>query len=208
MGELVNQGKIDSDAVVSSDDIRTELFGPGVAGADSGSTEPQVFDERDRRIIDRLAAGRIAVAESTNVTPQARERLAAIAERFNAPVTMLRFAQGEAELFRQNEERARNDVSAADVGAYAAIMRRDASADQLHAEGAAFVTTFPDGAKESLPRKPPGDSRFCRPLSLTSQADPHPSLYQWPCRSEFTVPVRVADDTVGCEAKSLTAVGT
>ncbi|WP_203615538.1 AAA family ATPase [Streptomyces sp. SID13726] len=135
--ELVAQGRIDPEAVVSSDDIRAELF------AGSPSADPEVFDERDRRIGARLAAGLVAVAESTNVTPEARARLAALARRFGAPVTVLRFAQDEDVLLRQHEERARDDMSAADVSAYAAVMRRHASRDQLLAEGAAFVHDVP-----------------------------------------------------------------
>ncbi|WP_326593609.1 ATP-binding protein [Streptomyces brevispora] len=123
--ELVAQGSLDPEAVVSSDEIRAGFHEGEAVDAASDTVDARVFDERDRRITARLAAGRIAVAESTNVTPQARTRLVAIAERFGAPVTVLRFPQDEADLLRQNEERERNDVSAADVSAYAAIMRRE-----------------------------------------------------------------------------------
>jgi predicted kinase len=141
---LVEQGRIGADAVVSSDEIRAELFGPSAAAAPCAATQdPRVFEERDRRVAARLAAGLTAVAESTNVTVQARRRLAALAERFGAPVTVLRFAQGEAVLHRQNGERARNDVSASDVSAYAAIMARDATPEKLRAEGAARVYDVP-----------------------------------------------------------------
>lgn len=140
--ELAAQGRLDPEAVVSSDAIRAEFFGAEATDAASDRADARVFDERDRRIADRLG-GRIAVAESTNITPQARERLAAIAERFGVSVTVLRFPQDEADLLRQNAERGRNDVSAADVSAYAAIMRRDAHGAQLRAGGAAFVYDVP-----------------------------------------------------------------
>jgi len=55
-----------------------------------------VFEERDRRIAVTLAAGRSAVAESTNVTPQAHARFVTLARRFDAPVTVLRFPRGSA----------------------------------------------------------------------------------------------------------------
>lgn len=136
VAESVAQGRLDPAAVVSSDDIRAELAGPGVGDA-------EVFEERDRRIAARLAAGRIAVAESTNVTPRARARLAHIARRFEAPITVLRFARPVSVLLRQNEERARNDVSPADIAAYAELMTRHASTETLRAEGATHVHDVP-----------------------------------------------------------------
>ncbi|WP_326737229.1 ATP-binding protein [Streptomyces sp. NBC_01022] len=141
--ELVAQGRLDPETVVSSDEIRAEFFADETADAGSDAADARIFDERDRRIIDRLAAGRIAVAESTNVTQQARARLVAIAERFGAPVTVLRFPQGEVDLLGQNEERSRDDVTAADVRAYAAVMGREANTARLRAEGAALVYDVP-----------------------------------------------------------------
>ncbi|MFG2404923.1 AAA family ATPase [Streptomyces brevispora] len=157
--ELVAQGSLDPEAVVSSDEIRAEFHEGEAVDAASDTVDARVFDERDRRITARLAAGRIAVAESTNVTPQARTRLVAIAERFGAPVTVLRFPQDEADLLRQNEERERNDFSAADISAYAAIMRRDANSARLRVQGAALVRDVPGRGQGSRLRKPPGDSR-------------------------------------------------
>ncbi|MEU9095801.1 AAA family ATPase [Streptomyces sp. NPDC087901] len=138
---LIARRKIDAEAVVSSDEIRAELFGG--SPADGDEVDARVFEERDRRVIARLAAGRSAVAESTNVTPQARARLLAVAERFNAPATMLRFTSDITELLQQNSERGRPDVTVADVRTSAAIMVRDASADQLRSEGAAAVHDVP-----------------------------------------------------------------
>ncbi|MEU8508564.1 ATP-binding protein [Streptomyces brevispora] len=157
--ELVAQGSLDPEAVVSRDEIRAEFHEGEAVDAASDTVDARVFDERDRRITARLAAGRIAVAESTNVTPQARTRLVAIAERFGAPVTVLRFPQDEADLLRQNEERERNDFSAADISAYAAIMRRDANSARLRVQGAALVRDVPGRGQGSRLRKPPGDSR-------------------------------------------------
>ncbi|MFI6688294.1 AAA family ATPase [Streptomyces sp. NPDC050485] len=128
---LIARRQIDAETVVSSDEIRAELFGYPPAEADPDAVDARIFEERDRRIIARLAAGRSAVAESTNVTPQARARLLAIARRFNAPVTMLRFTQDVTDLLQQHIERGRPDVTAADVRTYAAIMMRDAGADQV-----------------------------------------------------------------------------
>ncbi|MFI6515672.1 AAA family ATPase [Spirillospora sp. NPDC050679] len=140
---LIERRQIDAETVVSSDEIRAELFGVPAAGADSDAMDARVFEERDRRIVARLAAGRSAIAESTNVTPQARARLLAIARRFNAPVTMLRFTSDMTDLLQQHGERGRPDVTAEEVRAYAAAMVRDAGPDQLRSEGAAAVHDVP-----------------------------------------------------------------
>ncbi|MFJ8827471.1 AAA family ATPase [Streptomyces sp. NPDC102467] len=140
---LVARRQIDAAAVVSSDEIRAERFGTSPAQAESDEADARIFEERDRRIVTRLAAGHSAVAESTNVTPQARARLIALACRFSAPVTMLRFNPDVTGLIQQYTERGRTDLTAADVRAYAAIMIRDAGADQLRSEGATTVHDVP-----------------------------------------------------------------
>ncbi|WP_239768787.1 ATP-binding protein [Streptomyces sp. CL12-4] len=140
---LIARRQIDAETVVSTDEIRAELFGVPPAGVDSDAVDARVFEERDRRIVARLAAGRTAVAESTNVTSQARARLLTIASRFDARVTMLRFTPDITDLLQQHGERGRPDVTAADVRAYAATMMRDASTDQLRSEGAAAIHDVP-----------------------------------------------------------------
>ncbi|MEV5846369.1 ATP-binding protein [Streptomyces sp. NPDC051985] len=141
--ELIARRQIDPESVVSSDEIRAELFGTSPAEAVSDTADARIFEERDRRIVARLAAGHSAVAESTNVTPEARARLIAIARRFNAPVTMLRFDPDIPDLLQQYTERGRTDLTAADVRAYAAVMTRDAGTDQLRSEGATTVHDVP-----------------------------------------------------------------
>ncbi|MEE1795876.1 ATP-binding protein [Streptomyces sp. BE308] len=160
---LIARRRIDAEAVVSSDEIRAELLGEPPAGPDrdGDAVDARVFEERDRRIIARLAAGRGAVAESTNVTPQARARLLTIAHGFDAPVTVLRFTSDTTDLLRQNSERARPDVSAADVRAYAAIMVRDAGTDQLRAEGAAAVHDVPGRRQGVTPVEAAERFSFC-----------------------------------------------
>ncbi|MGW4276251.1 AAA family ATPase [Streptomyces seoulensis] len=148
---LIARGQIDVEAVVSSDEIRAELFGVSPDEADSDAADAQIFEERDRRIVARLATGHSAVAESTNVTPQARARLIAIARRFNAPVTMLRFNPDVTDLLQQYTERGRTDLTATDVRAYAAIMTRDAGADQLRSEGATTVHDVPGRRQATTP---------------------------------------------------------
>ncbi|MER6854066.1 ATP-binding protein [Streptomyces flaveolus] len=148
---LIESGQIDAEAVVSSDEIRAELFSTSPAEAESDAADARIFEERDRRIAARLATGRSAVAESTNVTPQARARLIAIARRFNAPVTMLRFNPEVTDLLQQYTEQGRTDLTAADVHAYAAAMARDASADQLRSEGATTVHDVPGRRQATTP---------------------------------------------------------
>lgn len=148
---LIASRQIDAEAVVSSDEIRAELFGTSPADADSDAADARIFEERDRRIVARLAAGRTAIAESTNVTPQARARLIAIARRFSAPVTMLRFDPDVPDLLHQYTERGRTDLTAADVRAYAAIMSRDAGADRLRSEGATAVHDVPGRRQATTP---------------------------------------------------------
>ncbi|MEV7373978.1 ATP-binding protein [Streptomyces sp. NPDC090301] len=157
---LVARRQIDEDAVVSSDEIRAELAGISPAEAESDVMDARVFEERDRRIAAGLAAGRSAVAESTNVTPQARARLVALARRFNAPVTMLRFDPDVTDLLRQYTERGRTDLTAADVRAYAAVMTRDAGADQLRSEGATAVHDVPGRRQATTPAEAAGHFSF------------------------------------------------
>ncbi|MGI5200526.1 AAA family ATPase [Spirillospora sp. CA-108201] len=148
---LIRRRQIDAQAVVSSDEIRAELFGGSPAEAGSDAADAAIFAERDRRIVARLATGRTAVAESTNVTPRARLRLIAVATRFNVPVTMLRFDPDVTELLQQYTERGRADLTTAQVRAYAAVMARDAGADQLRSEGATTVHDVPGRRQACTP---------------------------------------------------------
>ncbi|MFB6891143.1 AAA family ATPase [Kitasatospora sp. NPDC056327] len=146
---LVRLGRLDAEAVVSSDGIRTEPFGASPGEAAPEAADGQVFEQRDRRIVAGLAAGHGAVAESTNVTPQARARLIAVAGRFGAPVTALRFDPGLADLLRQYTERGRTDLTAPEVRTCAAVMAREGGADRLRSEGATAVHDVP-GCREGV----------------------------------------------------------
>lgn len=128
--ELVRQGKLDAGAVVSSDDIAVALFSPAV---DRPAADPLIFAERDRRIAARLATGRVAVADATNVLPQARARLVAIAGRFGAAVVVLRFTQPPQVLIVQNAQRDKR-LPGQQVRDFAALMAAHASAEQLRTE--------------------------------------------------------------------------
>ncbi len=62
---LIAGRQIDKDAVVSSDEIRAELFDTSPAEADPEAADALIFEERDRRIAARLAIGHSAVADLT-----------------------------------------------------------------------------------------------------------------------------------------------
>jgi predicted kinase len=145
--ELVRQGKVDTAALVSSDDIAVEMFGPGV---DREVADPQIFEERDRRVAQRLTAGLCAVVDATNVLPHARARLATIAQLFGAPVVVLRFPQPQQVLLTQNDERDRN-LPARQVREHAALMARHATDAQLRVEGAWAVHDVPGRDQQVTP---------------------------------------------------------
>jgi predicted kinase len=157
---LIARLQIDAESVVSSDEIGAELLGVPPADVDPDAVDARVFEERDRRIAARLAAGRSAIAESTNVLPQARARLLAIARRFNVPVTMLRFASDMTDILQQHSERNRPDITAEDVRAYAATMLRYAGTDQLRSEGAAAVHDVPGRRQGVTPTEAAGRFSF------------------------------------------------
>ncbi|WP_228925889.1 ATP-binding protein [Streptomyces sp. DH7] len=123
-------------------------------------------------MVARLASGRNAVAESTNVTPQARGRLIAIADRFNVPVIMLRFDPEVTDLLQQYTERGRTDLAAADVRSYAATMNRDASADQLRSEGATTVHDVPGSRQATTPAEAAAHFSFACDVSQTCLSAP------------------------------------
>ncbi|SCD72906.1 Predicted kinase [Streptomyces sp. OspMP-M43] len=148
---LIGRRQIDARAVVSSDEIRAELFAASPTEAETDAADARIFEERDRRIAARLATGHLALAESTNVTPRARARLIAIARRFDVPVTALRFDPGLSALLQQYTERGRTDLTPEDVRAYAALMTRRAGPEQLRAEGATTVHDVPGRRQSATP---------------------------------------------------------
>ncbi|MFE6973052.1 AAA family ATPase [Streptomyces sp. NPDC057682] len=172
---LIARRQIDAAAVVSSDEIRAELFGSASpAEAESDAADARIFEERDRRIVARLAAGLTAIAESTNVTPRARARLVALARRFDAPVTMLRFDPDVTDLLHRHAARNRSDLTAADVRAYAALMSRYAGADRLRSEGATTVHDVPGRLRATTPAEAAARFSFARrtppPPGLSSRS--------------------------------------
>ncbi|MEW2400261.1 AAA family ATPase [Streptomyces sp. NPDC046862] len=141
--ELVRLQRIPREAVASTDAIRAE-FAKAQAETAAVTTSPEVVvDERDRRLLMRLAAGYMALAESTNVTRRARARLITVARQCDARVTILRFNQSREILLTQNIERERQDVPDTVVLDLAMAMQREGSVCQLYSEGAASVHDVP-----------------------------------------------------------------
>jgi predicted kinase len=154
--ELVRQGKVDAAAVISSDDIAVQLFGPVV---DREVADPQIFAERDRRVAERLGAGLSVVVDATNVLPQARMRLTAIAARFGCPVVVLRFAQPPPVLIAQNAGRDKR-LPVQQVRDYAALMAAHATVEQLRAEDVWAVHDVPGRDQQVTPAQAAGRFEF------------------------------------------------
>lgn len=115
------------------------MFGPTV---DRNLADPQIFAERDRRVVERLRAGLTAVADATNILPEARARLASIAPAIRCPVVVLRFGQPEVVLIAQNAERDKC-LPVQEIRDYATLMAEYATSEQLRAEDVWAVYEVP-----------------------------------------------------------------
>lgn len=100
--KLIGLHMLGKDSYISNDKIAHELFGVAV---DRGDKDGEIFAEQDRRIISLLKADKAAMVDATNVKPEARARLIAIAREHGAPVTAFCFRRDEATLLRQNKGR-------------------------------------------------------------------------------------------------------
>jgi predicted kinase len=143
---LVAQGKLESAAVLSADELAVELFGPD---ADREVRDPEIFAELDRRIRQRLRGGHLAVVEATNISHDARKRLIAHARAEQAPVSALIFGNDLDTLQVQNrarEERLPHNV----VESYWAAMRELPSDADLMREGIGTVGHVP-GRLQNVP---------------------------------------------------------
>jgi predicted kinase len=156
--ELVRQGRVDRAAVVSSDDIAVEMFGPAV---DRSAADPEIFGERDRRVIARLEAGLTTVVDATNVRIDARARLQAIARRFTAPVVVLRFDRTDEVLVAQNAGRGKR-LPVSEVRQYAALMAAGADAERLRSEDVLAVHDVPGRDRQVGPAQAAARFEFDR----------------------------------------------
>jgi len=132
--QLIKQYNLDAAAHISNDAIAKELFDVSI---DRGDKDGEIFAEQDRRIAERLASGRVAIVDATNVKPEARERLIAIAKKYDQPVTAFCFWRDLETLLKHNRMR-EVKVPEAMVREYAALM--DAVNEKhLHGEGVSAV---------------------------------------------------------------------
>jgi predicted kinase len=139
--EFVRRGAVEPGAVISSDAIATELFG-GHHPDDDGV----IFGERDRRILARLQRGQVAIADSTNVRPEARQRLIGLARKAKVPASALRFSMSLQTLRAQDAAREKH---VADIDRYHELMLRTCTPADLRVEGFAYVFDVP-GAEAGL----------------------------------------------------------
>ena len=128
---LVRCGTVDPGAVISSDAIAAELF-----ERHHPDTDGVIFGERDRRILTRLQQGQVAIADSTNVRPEARQRLIGLARKANVPVSALRFSMSLQTLRTQDAAREKH---VADIDRYHELMVRTCTPADLRVEGFAYV---------------------------------------------------------------------
>jgi len=135
---LIAHQHLDKEAYISNDVIAKELFGVTV---DRGDKDGAIFAKQDRRIAAQLKAGKVAIVDATNVKPEARARLIAIAVKYHRPVMAFCFRRDEATLLRQNQQR---DVKVPEtmVIEYADLMR-SVTDEQLRGEGIGTVVEVP-----------------------------------------------------------------
>jgi len=132
--QLIKQHGLDATAHISNDAIAKELFDVTV---DRGTRDGEIFAEQDRRIALRLANDRVVIVDATNVRPEARKRLIAIAQQYNQLVTAFCFKRDLSTLLKQNQMR-EVKVSETMVREYAALMDR-VHEKHLHGEGVSTV---------------------------------------------------------------------
>lgn len=136
--KLIEQHGLENAAHISNDSIAKELFGVTV---DRGDKDGEIFAEQDRRIAKHLANNQVAIVDATNVKPEARKRLIAIARQYGQPVTAFCFRRDVSILLKQNQMR---DVKVPEemVREYAALMQ-DVTEERLKSEGISTVFEVP-----------------------------------------------------------------
>ncbi len=138
--KLLAQQHLDDSAYISNDHIAKQLFG---VTTDRGDKDGEIFAEQDRRIEAKLASHDVAIVDATNVKPEARRRLVAIAQQYNSPVYAFCFWRDKATLLKQNQGR---DVVVPEnmVLEYASLMEQ-VTADTLLNEGIDLIFDVPPG---------------------------------------------------------------
>jgi predicted kinase len=136
--KLVVQQKLEDESYISNDKIAKDLFGVTV---DRGDKDGAIFEEQDRRIASLLQLSKAAIVDATNIKPEARRRIIAIAKKSEAPVSAFCFNRDEATLLSQNKGR-EVEVPEEMVQEYAALMRL-VTEEQLNDEGIGLVIDVP-----------------------------------------------------------------
>lgn len=138
--QLIKQQGLDEASHISNDAIAKDLFGVTI---DRGDKDGEIFAEQDRRIVKRLADNHVAIVDATNVKPEARKRLIAIAKKYNQPVIAFCFRRDTATLLQQNQMR---DVKVPEgmVREYAVLMSKT-TRELLESEGVNTVVEVPWG---------------------------------------------------------------
>ncbi|HSW77279.1 MAG TPA: ATP-binding protein [Candidatus Chromulinivoraceae bacterium] len=137
--KMIIQQKMEEESYISNDKIAKELFNVTVGRRDK---DGEIFAEQDRRIAMQLAANKVAVVDATNVKLGARQRLLAIARKYDAPTTAICFRRDVATLLRQNKGR-EVEVPEGMVLEYADLMRQ-ATPTKLHNEGIELTVEVAD----------------------------------------------------------------
>jgi ribosomal protein S18 acetylase RimI-like enzyme/predicted kinase len=137
---LVRIGTVAPADVCSSDAVSVELYGDG----DNSAHDPEIFGERARRLRERLAEGRTAVADSTNVAAEARVALVALAREAGVAASALRFLVPLETLRRQHRDRGKHTVP---IEPFHGLMECGIGSD----EGFAAVHEVPGAAEGVTP---------------------------------------------------------
>ena len=137
--KLIEQQGLDDAAYISNDAIAKDLFGVTI---DRGDKDGAIFAEQDKRVAKRLESDEPAIVDATNVKPEARKRLIAIAKQYRQPVTAFCFRRDEITLLGQNQMR-EVKVPEKMVREYAMLMD-NITEEQLRSEGIATVFEVPD----------------------------------------------------------------
>lgn len=136
--KLLKQQNLRNNSYISNDKIAKEMFG---VTTNRGNKDGEIFAEQDKRIAALLDAGEVAIVDATNVKPEARQRLIAIANKYDRPVTAFCFKRDIETLLMQNKGR-QVEVPEAMVREYEDLMEQ-VNTEHLHDEGIELVIDVP-----------------------------------------------------------------
>ncbi|MBI3746158.1 MAG: AAA family ATPase [Chloroflexi bacterium] len=132
-----------ADAIISSDALRAAITGDVTDQTANG----RVFAAVHRALEDRLATGRLAVIDATNLTTAARRGIRERAAAARVPVIAIVLAPAAEVVHRQNRSRPDRRVPDAVVDRHLAALSRLLERDGLVAEGYAPVLVLRSAAE-------------------------------------------------------------